>query len=135
MTKAWSKRWRDELDNCNGVDRLIDESHGHSSCAPALKQAKCFVNNIERMRYTEFKAQCIYVSSGVLEGACKSQVGNRLKLGRMHWTVAGGNAIIALRCCVESDRFDDFWERQVDSSLGLPIKVQAISTNLSSTLA
>ena len=32
------------------------------------------------------------------------------KQGGMHWTVAG--AIIALRCAVESNRFDDFWERR-----------------------
>ncbi len=36
---------------------------------------------------------------------------NRLKQGGMHWTVNGANAILALRCAVESNRFDDFWER------------------------
>ena len=30
----------------------------------------------------------------------------------MHWTVAGANAIIALRCCKLSGRFEDFWERR-----------------------
>ena len=30
----------------------------------------------------------------------------------MRWTVAGANAIIALRCAVESNRFDDFRERR-----------------------
>jgi len=28
----------------------------------------------------------------------------------MHWTVAGADAIIALRCCKLSGRFEDFWE-------------------------
>ncbi len=97
---------------------MIDELNGHSSCAHALKQATYFENNRERMRYTKFKAQDIGVSSGVLEDACKSLVGNRLKLVGMHWTVAGANAIIALRSCVESDRFDDFWERQAGSLKG-----------------
>ena len=27
----------------------------------------------------------------------------------MRWTVAGANAIIALRCCILSGRFEDFW--------------------------
>ena len=31
---------------------------------------------------------------------------------RRRWSVAGANAIIALRCAVESNRFDDFWERR-----------------------
>ena len=30
----------------------------------------------------------------------------------MRWTVAGANAIIALRCCILSGRFEDFWERR-----------------------
>ena len=28
----------------------------------------------------------------------------------MHWTVAGANAVIALRCCKLSGRYEDFWE-------------------------
>jgi hypothetical protein len=30
----------------------------------------------------------------------------------MHWTVAGADAIIALRCCKLGGRFEDFWERR-----------------------
>ena len=30
----------------------------------------------------------------------------------MHWTVAGVNAVIALRCRKLSGRFEDFWERR-----------------------
>jgi hypothetical protein len=30
----------------------------------------------------------------------------------MHWTVAGADAIIALRCAILSGRFEDFWERR-----------------------
>jgi hypothetical protein len=29
----------------------------------------------------------------------------------MHWTVAGADAIIALRCCKLSGRFEELWER------------------------
>ena len=32
--------------------------------------------------------------------------------GGMHWTVAGGNSIIALRCCKLSNRYPDFWARR-----------------------
>ena len=51
------------------------------------------------------------VSSGVVEAGCK-QIGDRLKRAGMRWTVAGANAIIALRCCILSGRFEDFWERR-----------------------
>ena len=43
---------------------------------------------------------------------CKVAIGTRLKRAGMHWTVRGSNAIIALRCCKLSGRFEDFWERR-----------------------
>ena len=30
----------------------------------------------------------------------------------MRWPVAGADAILALRCCILSGRFEDFWERR-----------------------
>ena len=44
---------------------------------------------------------------GVVEAACK-QLGARLKRAGMRWTVSVANAIIALCCCILSDRFEDF---------------------------
>ena len=45
-----------------------------------------------------FRARGLCVTTGVVEGACKSIIGARLKRGGMHWT--GANAIIALRCAI-----------------------------------
>jgi hypothetical protein len=64
------------------------------------------------MRYPTFRAQGLCVSSGVVEAGCKVAIGTRLKRTGMHWTVAGADAIIALRCCRLSGRFEDFWERR-----------------------
>ena len=36
--------------------------------------------------------------------------GRRLKQSGMRWTVRGANAIIALRCCELSGRWESFWE-------------------------
>ncbi len=62
------------------------------------------------MRYPEFHAQGLCTSTGVVEAGCKVAIGTRLKRTGMHWTVAGANAIIALRCRTLSGRFEDFWE-------------------------
>jgi hypothetical protein len=35
---------------------------------------------------------------------------SRLKRSGMFWTVRGGNAILALRCCHFNGRFEDYWE-------------------------
>lgn len=69
-----------------------------------------FLSNISRMRYRQFKKQGYFVGSGVVEAGCKTIMGQRLKQSGMHWTVRGANAIIALRCCQQSGRWEEFWE-------------------------
>ncbi len=39
---------------------------------------------------------------------CRTVVSERLKQSGMHWSVCGANAILALRCCILSGRFEDF---------------------------
>ena len=69
-----------------------------------------FNTNIERMRYQRFRSQGLFVGSGVIEAGCKTIAGLRLKQSGMRWTVRGANAIIALRCCDLSGRWEQFWE-------------------------
>ena len=69
-------------------------------------------DNRARMRYAEFLAAGLYTSTGVVEAGCKTAIGTRCKRAGMHWTVAGANAIIALRCAKLSGRLEDFWERR-----------------------
>ena len=69
-----------------------------------------FHKNAERMRYADFRKQGLFVGSGVVEAGCKTICGQRLKLSGMHWTVRGANAIIALRSCQLSGRWEEFWE-------------------------
>ena len=88
---------------------------GHvETCGDARKCVDYIDNNRHRMRYPEFRAMGLCVATGVVEGGCKNIVGSRLKRGGMHWTVSGANAIIALRCAILGNRFDDFWERRAN---------------------
>lgn len=72
-------------------------------------EAEYFERNAERMHYPAFRAQGLFVGSGVVEAGCKVVIGARLKCSGMFWTVRGANAIIALRCCRISRRFEDYW--------------------------
>ena len=76
-----------------------------------LKQAEYFETNANRMRYPAFRAQGLFVGSGVIEAGCKTVVGSRLKRSGMFWTVRGANDIIALRCSRLNGRFEDHWEQ------------------------
>ncbi len=64
------------------------------------------------MRDPEFRDQGFCTSTGVVEAGCQVAIGTRGKRAGMHGTVAGADAIIALRCCTLSGRFEDFWERR-----------------------
>lgn len=60
------------------------------------------------MRYAEFRAQGLCISSAVVESVCKNVIGARLKKGGMRWSVDGANKITDLGGCIKSNRLDDF---------------------------
>ena len=109
--EQWAGKRREELDQGRVEDVVaVLRSHAHT-CEEARKDAEYFSNNRERMNYPTFRPVGLCVATGVVEGGRKHIITTRLKRGGVRWTVAGANAIIALRCAVESNRFDDFRER------------------------
>lgn len=68
-----------------------------------------FRANRARMGYAEAAAKNLPIGSGVVEAACKTLVGQRLKLSGMRWSNDGGQAILNFRGWQQSDRFDQAW--------------------------
>jgi len=112
---------KDKLDD-GKIERLVALLRSVAAVHPDLTEdifteANYFENNKERMRYPKFREQGLFVGSGVIEAGCKTVLG-RLKRSGMFWTVRGANAIIALRCCQLSGKFEDYWEaRRAEVSL------------------
>ena len=69
-----------------------------------------FERNAQRMRYPEFRKLSLFAGSGVVEAGCKTAIASRLKCSGMFWSVAGANAVIALRCCLLNGRLENYWE-------------------------
>ena len=112
MAGKWGKLRRDELEE-GKLDDVIASFQRHAeTCEEAKGCMKYLANNRERLQYPAFEKAGYSTSSGVVEAGCKLAVGTRLKRAGMHWSVQGANAIIALRCCKLSGRFEDFWERR-----------------------
>jgi hypothetical protein len=112
LAEHWAKQLRDELDE-GKIDEILTALGDHAQTnEEARKCAEYVTRNRNRMRYPEFRAQGLCVGSGVVEAGCKTAIGVRCKRAGMHWTVAGADAIIALRCCLLSGRFEEFWERR-----------------------
>jgi len=66
-----------------------------------------FITNKERMRYATFKAQGYHIGSGLVESACKTVVGQRLKQSGMRWSESGAEAMLALRAHLLTHRTAD----------------------------
>jgi len=112
QAREWAQRRHEELDSGRLPDLLRAIRRHADRCEEARKCFQYIHHNRERMRYPAFEAQGLCTSTGVVEAGCKVAIGARLKRAGMHWTTAGANAIIALRCCRLSGRFQDFWERR-----------------------
>jgi hypothetical protein len=79
------------------------------------RELKAHIAQLGEMRpgsLVECYRKCGSSFLGVVEAGCKGVIGTRLKRGGMPWTVRGANAVIALRCCKLSSRFEDFWEQR-----------------------
>ena len=109
--ERWAKRRRDELDD-GRIGALLAALRRHEGRDEARRCIEYVRRNRHRMQYPKFRAMGLCVGSGVVEAGCKHVLGTRCKRPGMHWSVNGVNAIAALRCCVLSNRFDDFWIRR-----------------------
>jgi hypothetical protein len=63
-------------------------------------------NNQERMRYDDYLAEGYPIASGVIEGACRHLVKDRMERAGMHWTPVGAQAMLDVR----SVHVDGEWE-------------------------
>jgi hypothetical protein len=110
----WTDKRREELDKGEVEEIIAAIRHLSPSTEEGEelleREIGCFAKNKERMRYNDFRSQGLFVGSGVVEAGCRTVIGQRLKQSGMHWTVRGANTIIALRCCILSNRWEDFWE-------------------------
>jgi hypothetical protein len=113
--KRWMAIHQDQLLNEGKIEELVCalraiESPNSDLLEKIRIEADYFEKNTERMRYPNFRAQHLFIGSGVIEAGCKTIIGSRCKQSGMFWTVRGANAILALRCCHFNGRFEDYWE-------------------------
>ena len=117
LHKQWAHLRCTEL-KAGKIDDVLAALAVHSSCEGARDCSEYIRKNRKRMCYGEFHAAGLCTSTAVVESGCKRAIGLRLKEGGMFWTVDGANAIIALRCCLLSGRFENFWERRSSAQSG-----------------
>lgn len=79
---------------------------------PALRDVRTacnyFANNARRMRYDEYLRAGYPIASGVIEGACRHVIKDRMEHGGMRWTLAGAQAMLNVRCVCASSAWENF---------------------------
>ena len=115
--EAWAEARCAEL-KAGNLDGLLATLRAHGDhCEEAQKCVQYVETNRERMRYADFRAQGLQIGSGVVEAGCRTVAGARLKQSGMHWTKQGAEGILALRACILSGRYEDFWAWRTESQL------------------
>ncbi len=72
------------------------------------KAIQYFHNNRKYMRYNEYLKQGYPIGSGVVEGACRHLVKDRMELTGMRWRVPGAQAILKLRAVFLNGDWEQF---------------------------
>jgi hypothetical protein len=88
------------------------------------KQITYFEHHQDKMLYKTYREQGLFYGSGVVEGGCRSLIGQRLKESGMLWTQTGATSVLNLRLALKSNRWDECWTGLHNSNY-LKIKLAA----------
>lgn len=100
---------------------ILAQAREHLAVLPAKsKAAETMEQNINylqnqsgRMDYARYRAEGLFIGSGVVEAGCKKVIGARFKCGGMFWSEPGARNLLQIRTALLSqDRFEDFWKAQ-----------------------
>lgn len=92
----WFGDWADERQLAPAARERVERLCGY------------FDNHKTRMHYDQYLAAGYPIASGVIEGACRHVVKDRLERAGMRWTVPGARAMLNLRCAVINGQWDEF---------------------------
>ncbi len=67
-----------------------------------------FDKNASRMRYDKYLRAGYPIASGVIEGACRHVIKDRMEQGGMRWTLAGAEAMLNVRSVSASSEWENF---------------------------
>ncbi len=70
--------------------------------------------NRDRMRYDAYLAAGYPIASGVIEGACRYVIKDRMERAGMRWTVAGAQAMLDLRSTYINGQWADFQAYRIE---------------------
>ena len=116
-TQAWvTERLRALLEGKDirqmaaGIRRSATMRGLSKSCRKSVdKCADYLLRYADFMAYDEALAAGLPIATGVIEGACRYLVRDRMDITGARWSVEGAEAVLKLRALRASGDFDDYW--------------------------
>lgn len=92
--------------------RAMIRSHSLDATAaePVEHAAQYLVNNTRLLHYDRALAEGLPIATGVIEGACRYLVKDRMGRTGAVWSLEGAEAVLRLRALRASGDFDDYWQ-------------------------
>ena len=90
-------------------DSLRDTKLSKSKRETLEKVIGYLENGQEYMRYDEYLAQGYPIGSGVIEGACRNLVKDRMEMTGMRWCIKGAEAVLQMRSVDVNGLWKEFW--------------------------
>lgn len=72
--------------------------------------ADYLLNYSPYLQYNQALAEGVPIATGVIEGACRHLVKDRMNLTGARWSLTGAEAVLRLRALRSSNDFDAYWE-------------------------
>jgi hypothetical protein len=92
------------------IHEMSQEAVGLPDPEQGLKQICYFKDNIERMRYDEYRKQGLPQGSGLVEGACKFVIGKRFKGSGMRWKKRDNASVLRARLAMLNGTLPTFFQ-------------------------
>ena len=76
--------------------------------------ARYLLSNKDYLHYERYLADGFPIATGVIEGACRHLVQDRMAITGARWGLSGAEAILRLRALRVSGDFEDYWRYHLD---------------------
>jgi hypothetical protein len=82
-----------------------------------IKICNYLKKNQDRMQYNKYLEQGYPIASGVIEGACKHFVKDRMERAGMRWTIKGAQAMLEIRAVYLNEHWDQFSKFRINKTI------------------
>lgn len=117
QTQEWvTKRLRYLLDGANphtvaaGIRRSATKLRVEGSKLKKVEAcARYLCKYADHLRYADYLAAGYPIATGVIEGACRHLVKDRMDITGARWSLEGAEAVLRLRALQANGDFDTYW--------------------------